>query len=59
MDMHLFSLFCKVTKRRAQNKETRFFFCRDGVISPSLMAKLQKLLQENDELLIICCIFAK
>ena len=23
----------KVTKSRAQNKETRFFFCRDGVSS--------------------------
>ena len=32
----------KVTKSRAQNKETRFFFCRDGVTSPSLTAKLRK-----------------
>jgi hypothetical protein len=30
----------KITKSRAQNKETRFFFCRDGVISPSMMEKL-------------------
>ena len=26
---------CKVTKSRAQNKETPFFFCRDGVSSRS------------------------
>jgi hypothetical protein len=32
----------KVTKNRAQNKETGFFFCRDGVSSPSLMAKVRK-----------------
>jgi hypothetical protein len=33
---------CKVTKSKAQNKETYFFFCRDKIISPSLMEKLQK-----------------
>ena len=26
---------CKITKSRAQNKETRFFFCRDRVFSRS------------------------
>ena len=33
---------CKVTKSREQNKEICFFFCRDGVSSPFLMAKLRK-----------------
>ena len=37
-----FEISSKVTKNRAQNKETCFFFCRDGVSSPSLMAKLRK-----------------
>ena len=33
---------CKVTKSREQNKEICFFFCRDGVSSPFLMAELRK-----------------
>jgi hypothetical protein len=45
---------CKVTKNRAQNKETGFFFCRDGVSSPSLMAKLRKFKQNAKENLVFC-----
>ncbi len=40
-------MFChqegKVTKSRAQNKETCFFFCRDGVNSRLSVAKLLKI----------------
>ena len=32
----------KVTKSRAQNKRNSFFFCQDGVTSPSQTAKLRK-----------------
>ena len=32
----------RVTKKREHYKEICFFFCRDGVSSPSLMAKLRK-----------------
>ena len=39
---------CKVTKSREQNKEICFFFCRDGVSSPFLMAKLRKKLVKNN-----------
>jgi len=35
-----FEFVCKVTESREQNKETRFFFCRDGVISPIFDGKV-------------------
>jgi hypothetical protein len=37
---------CKVTKSRAQNKETRFFFCRGGVNSPIFWQSYEKSLSD-------------
>ncbi len=34
----------KVTKKREQNKETRFFFCRDGVTSPIFIGKVTNII---------------
>jgi len=47
----------KDTKSRAQNKEIHFFFCRDGVFSPSLMAKLRKVERKTKKFFLILFFF--